>query len=73
MDSLVIKRYDALPIHLQKEVVDFIEFLDNKYQKQTTDFISLAQKRALLFGNARGLITILPGFDNIPEGFEEYT
>ena len=72
MNSLVVKKYEALPNDLQKEVIDFIEFLELKYQKQTAGYGSLAQKRASLFGNARGLITILPGFDDIPEGFEDY-
>ncbi|GAB3804103.1 hypothetical protein GCM10028819_35110 [Spirosoma humi] len=72
MNSLVVKKYEALPDDLQKEVIDFIEFLELKYQKQTAENESLAQKRASLFGNAKGLITILPGFDGIPEGFDEY-
>lgn len=71
MDATVVKKYEALPTDLQKEVVDFIEFLESKYQQSPVESISLAQKRALLFGNAKGLITILPGFDEIPEGFEE--
>lgn len=67
-----MKKYEALPDNLQKEVIDFIDFLESKYQPQRTDSESLAQKRASLFGNAKELITILPGFDAIPEGFEEY-
>ena len=73
MDSLMLKKYEALPGNLQKEVVDFIEFLESKYQNQSTEVVSLAQKRASLFGNAKGLVTVLPGFDDIPTGFEEYT
>lgn len=72
MNSLVVKKYEALPDDLQKEVIDFIEFLALKYQKQTTEQPSLSQKRAALFGNARGLMTILPGFDDIPDGFDDY-
>ena len=72
MNSLVVKKYEALPDDLQKEVIDFIEFLELKYQKQTAEYGSLAQKRASLFGNAKGLITILPGFDDIPEGFDQH-
>ncbi|MBD2757342.1 DUF2281 domain-containing protein [Spirosoma validum] len=72
MDALVVKKYEALPDNLQKEVIDFIDFLESKYTAQKNDAISLTQKRASLFGNAKGLITVLPGFDNIPEGFEEY-
>lgn len=72
MDSLIVKKYEALPGDLQKEVVDFIEFLGLKYQKQTTNQESLAQKRASLFGNAKGMMTILPGFDDIPDSFDDY-
>lgn len=72
MDSLLLKKYEALPGELQKEVIDFIEFLESKYQNQSTDTTSLAQKRASLFGNAKGMITVLPGFDDVPEGFEDY-
>lgn len=72
MDTVLLKKYEALPGDLQKEVVDFIEFLESKYQNQSTDVVSLAQKRASLFGNAKGLITVLPGFDDVPEGFEDY-
>ena len=73
MDSVILEKYQALPDDLRKEVVDFIEFLGNKYQKQLTEQVSIAQKRALLFGNAKGLITIMPGFENLPDGFEEYS
>lgn len=69
MDTMILEKYQALPNELQKEVLDFIEFLESKYQKQPE---SLAQKRASLFGNAKGLITIMPGFENIPDGFDEY-
>lgn len=72
MDALILKKYESLPADLRREVSDFIDFLGSKYQKQITDSASLAHKRASLFGNAKGLITILPGFDDIPEGFEEY-
>ncbi|UFH52157.1 DUF2281 domain-containing protein [Spirosoma sp. KNUC1025] len=72
MDALIVKKYEALPDDLQKEVSDFIDFLSYKYQQQATDSEELSQKRASLFGNAKGMITILPGFDDIPEGFEEY-
>ena len=72
MDALILKKYESLPDELRREVIDFIDFLGNKYQQQITDSAPLAQKRASLFGNAKGLITILPGFDDIPEGFEEY-
>ena len=69
MDTMILEKYQALPNELQKEVLDFIEFLESKYQKQPE---SLAQKRASLFGNAKGLITIMPGFENVPDGFDEY-
>lgn len=72
MDAVVLKKYEALPDNLQKEVIDFIDFPGNKYQPQHTDSESLAQKRASLFGNAKELITMLPGFDATPEGFEDY-
>ena len=71
MDALLLKKYEALPDELQKEVIDFIDFLENKYQNKQTSYGSLAQQRASLFGNAKGLITILPGFDDIPDGFNE--
>lgn len=69
MDTMILEKYQALPNELQKEVLDFIEFLESKYQKQPE---SLAQKRASLFGNAKGLITLMPGFENTPDGFDEY-
>ena len=77
MESLIIEKYQALPDNLQKEVLDFIEFLENKYQKEAeagrSTSLSLAQKRAALFGNAKDRITVMPDFDNLPEGFEEYS
>ena len=72
MNSLVVKKYEALPDDLQKEVIDFIEFLALKYQKQIAEHESLSKQRASLFGNAKGLMTILPGFDDIPDGFDDY-
>ncbi|MVM36970.1 DUF2281 domain-containing protein [Spirosoma sp. HMF3257] len=72
MDAFVLKKYESLPDDLQKEVIDFIDFLGSKYKQQMASSVPLAQKRASLFGNAKGLITILPGFDDVPEGFEDY-
>ncbi|QMW05891.1 DUF2281 domain-containing protein [Spirosoma foliorum] len=72
MDALILKKYESLPADLRREVSDFIDFLWSKYQKKEADSELIAGKRAGLFGNAKGMITILPGFDDIPEGFEEY-
>ena len=71
MDALTLKKYEALPNDLQKEVMDFIDFLGSKYVHATQQ-PSLAQKRSTLYGNAKGEIKIMPGFDDIPEGFETY-
>ncbi|MFD2572003.1 DUF2281 domain-containing protein [Spirosoma soli] len=72
MESAILDKYHALPDDLRREVVDFIEFLEIKHQKALVESTSLAHRRASLFGNAKGLITIMPGFEDTPEGFAEY-
>ena len=70
MDSTIFKKYNYLPTELRKEVVDFIEFLVQKYQlKQEKEIPS---KRPSNFGSAKGLITISADFNEPLDEFQEY-
>ena len=62
---LAYRKMSKLPEHLQKEVLDFIEFLLNK--KEKTD-----QHKKPRFGSAKGLFTIKPDFDEPLDDFKDY-
>jgi hypothetical protein len=59
---------EKLPIHLKKEVEDFIEFLLEKEKKNEKQ----APKKERVPGLAKGLITLAPDFDEPLEDFKEY-
>ena len=64
-DLLINNKFNSLPADMQKEVSDFIDFLQQKAKKQKT-------KMKRMFGYAKGSITIKPGFDDPLEDFKDY-
>lgn len=70
MDNAILQKYNFLPLELRKEVVDFIEFLAQKYQKKQA--IETPPKRPSNFGSAKGLITISDDFNEPLDEFQEY-
>lgn len=72
--SLLYKKFFLLPSPLRQEVMDFIEFLLQKYpESNQKNSIGLAEQRKKNFGRLKGKITMSPDFDDPVEGFEEYT
>jgi hypothetical protein len=55
----------SLPLHLQQEVIDFVEFLEQK-RKQSK------QKKERKFGYAKEAIKLHDNFDDPIEDFKDY-
>jgi hypothetical protein len=61
-----LQKYHYLPLELRKEVIDFIDFLTQKYQQKQ------APIRKSNFGSAKGLITMSDDFNEPLEDFKDY-
>jgi hypothetical protein len=77
--QLLLNKYDCLPQNLQREVLDFVDFLANKYQKEKIPSkkekktISTGKKRKSNFGSAKGFIVMGDDFDQpLDEFFDSY-
>ena len=67
MESLnTYEKINQLPPALQSEVVDFIDFLLHKTKSKTID----PKPR---FGSAKGMISIMEGFDEPLDDFKDYS
>ena len=64
---LLFNKLSALPEGLKQEVAEFIERLLLQSKNKN------APKNKAKFGSAKGMITILPGFDEPLQDFSEYT
>lgn len=64
-DVLLLEKIKQLPEDKKTEVEDFTDFLLHKNS-------SLVTKKETNFGFAKGMFTILPGFNDPIEGMEEY-
>ena len=69
MENVTLQKYYHLPLELRKEVVDFIEFLAQKYAVK--DNIPPSEKKSN-FGSAKGLIVMSDDFNEPLEDFKEY-
>ena len=66
MDNvLLLNKITSLPESLKSEVEDFIDFLAAKTEKKQ-------QKGKPVFGSAKGMFVIKPGFDEPLEDFKDY-
>jgi hypothetical protein len=65
----LIQKLTTLPLHLQKEVIDFVEFLHYKMQQQHS--LPKSVKKPT-FGYAKGFFTMSDDFDEPLEDFKEY-
>jgi hypothetical protein len=79
--QVILNKYIALPERLQEEVIDFIDFLMFKQQRQEKSYQegipgrkegNKRKKKKSNFGSARGLIVIKSDFDQPLEDFKEY-
>ncbi len=66
MDNIILQKYHYLPLELRKEVVDFIDFLTQKYQQK-----QMPQRKSN-FGSAKGLITMSDDFNEPLDDFKDY-
>jgi Protein of unknown function (DUF2281) len=64
-EALLLEKIKQLPADKKAEVEDFTEFLLQKKSGTST-------RKETKFGFARGMFTILPGFNDPIEGMEEY-
>jgi hypothetical protein len=65
-DLQLYTKLSSLPLNLQNEVADFIDFLKNKSQKEKEN----SSKR--IAGKAKGKIEMKDNFDDSIEAFNDY-
>jgi Protein of unknown function (DUF2281) len=68
VSELIAQKVSSLPDEKQAEVLDFVEFLQQKEQA-TSD---IKPKHPRQFGSAKGMIRMAENFDEPLEDFEEY-
>jgi hypothetical protein len=62
IEQMVLEKLRSLPLEKQQEVLDFVEFLEQK----------IRGKRRRQAGSAKGLVTISDDFDEPLEDFKDY-
>lgn len=65
MDTQILKKIENLPLVLQKEVSEFIDYLI--FRKKINE-----KKKVAKFGSGKGLIKISEDFDEPLEDFKDY-
>lgn len=71
-ESVFLKKWMNLPEHLQKEVVDFMDFLASKKKRQEKEIGPEPEQSKRQLGLGKGMITIMDNFDDPIEGFDDY-
>lgn len=61
-------KFDALPEKLKQEVLDFMDFLLQKDERNKKK----KQKKTPKFGSGKGMFEMAPDFDEPLEDFKEY-
>lgn len=62
-DQLILEKVKQLPPFQKEQVLDFIEFLGQKYKESPHP----------TFGSGKGTFEIMPDFDEPLDDFKEYT
>lgn len=62
IEQIILEKLRSLPLEKQQEVLDFVEFLEQK----------IRGKRRRQPGTAKGLVTISDDFDKPLEDFKDY-
>ncbi|MBI2967430.1 MAG: DUF2281 domain-containing protein [Bacteroidetes bacterium] len=65
-------KLNSLPDQLQKEAMDFIDFLFQKINPEKKNNIKSNKKMFPRFGSSKGLYKISPDFDEPLDDFNEY-
>ena len=67
MDNLLLyNKLASLPDNLKKQVADFIDFLKSKDKKGTP------KSNKPKFGSGKGMLVMMPDFDEPLDDFKEY-
>ena len=61
-DQLILEKVKHLPPTQKEQVLDFIEFLERKYD----------QRPRPVFGSGKGTFEMMPDFDEPLDDFKEY-
>lgn len=70
MSQQLLQAYEALPAEYQREVQDFIEFLNQKLERRPAPERPFAGLPGL--GSMKGKIWMADDFDETPEDFKDY-
>ena len=65
-EQYLLSKIRLLPNELKKEILDFVEFLLNKYK------VNENSGKRPMFGSAKGVFKMSPDFDAPLEDFDEY-
>lgn len=65
-DQTILRKIHALPENLKGEIIDFIEFLTYKYDK------NLSTKKSPRYGSLKGTFQMSEDFDAPLEEFKDY-
>jgi hypothetical protein len=71
IQPILLEKLGALPESLQNEVLDFIDFLSEKYKKNQAE-VELPKKKRGGLGILRGKIWMADDFDEPLEEMKEY-
>lgn len=63
----ILSKFNALPESLKEEVIDFIDFLAEKKQKNKKD----KEFKKPKFGSCKGMFEMAPDFDEPLEDFKD--
>ncbi|MEL6626029.1 MAG: DUF2281 domain-containing protein [Bacteroidota bacterium] len=65
-DQVILRKIHALPENLKGEIIDFIEFLTHKYDKNSS------KKKSPRYGSLKGTFQMSEDFDAPLEEFKDY-
>ena len=68
-EAMFLKKWLNLPENLRKQVEDFMDFLATKNAK---NYKNETEKPKRKLGLGKGMVILMPNFDDPIEGFEEY-
>lgn len=71
MENILLSKFSVLSVESQQELLDFLEFLTIKQQKNQTKISSLTIK-PLIFGELAGNFKMSADFNDALEDFNEY-
>ncbi|MCU0351329.1 MAG: DUF2281 domain-containing protein [Flavobacterium sp.] len=67
MAEIILEKFKQLPLSQQKELLDFADFLLEKYGK-----VALKEPKERQLGILKGKIKMMPDFDAPLEDFKDY-